>query len=86
MVRFRVWDVPQPTHLRRFKGLHCRLGRPINGWLARQGAAGCEGVSVRMDRLDASAIDRLENRLLNPERLAAMMDNIIDRRSARIMA
>ncbi|PXA90928.1 hypothetical protein DMC25_04190 [Caulobacter sp. D4A] len=48
---------------------------------ARQGATGCPGMSVRMDLLDASVIDHLENRLLNPERLAAMMDNIIDRRS-----
>ena len=48
---------------------------------ARQGVTGCPGMSVRMDLLDASVIDHLENRLLNPERLAAMMDNIIDRRS-----
>ena len=48
---------------------------------ARQGPAGCEGMSVRMDLLDASVIDHLENRLLNPERLATMMDNIIDRRA-----
>ncbi|WP_172265710.1 recombinase family protein [Caulobacter sp. RHG1] len=48
---------------------------------ARQGASGCEGMSVRMDLLDASVIDHLENRLLNPERLATMMDNILDRRS-----
>ncbi|WP_395446028.1 recombinase family protein [Caulobacter sp. UC70_42] len=48
---------------------------------ARQGPVGCEGMAVRMDLLDASVIDHLENRLLNPERLATMMDNIIDRRS-----
>jgi DNA invertase Pin-like site-specific DNA recombinase len=48
---------------------------------ARQGATGCEGLSVRMDLLDASVIDHLETRLLNPKRLATMMDNILDRRS-----
>jgi DNA invertase Pin-like site-specific DNA recombinase len=48
---------------------------------ARQGPLGCEGMSVRMDLLDASVIDHLENRLLNPARLATMMDNILDRRS-----
>ena len=48
---------------------------------ARQGSTGCKGMSVRMDLLDAAVIDHLENRLLNPERLATMMDNIIDRRS-----
>lgn len=48
---------------------------------ARQGPAGCEGMAVRMDLLDASVIDHLENRLLNPERLATMMDNIVDRRA-----
>ncbi|WP_299013835.1 recombinase family protein [uncultured Caulobacter sp.] len=48
---------------------------------ARQGTAGCEGMAVRMDMLDATVIDHLENRLLNPERLATMMDNILDRRS-----
>jgi site-specific DNA recombinase len=48
---------------------------------ARQGEKGCKGLSVRMDLLDASVIDHLEQRLLNPERLARMMDNIIDRRS-----
>lgn len=48
---------------------------------ARQGSTGCDGIAVRMDLLDASVIDHLENRLLNPERLATMMDNILDRRS-----
>jgi site-specific DNA recombinase len=48
---------------------------------ARQAATGCEGLSVRMDLLDASVIDHLETRLLNPKRLATMMDNILDRRS-----
>lgn len=51
---------------------------------ARTGDKGCGGVSIREDRADAAVIDHLETRLLNPKRLASLMDNIIDRRDAFI--
>ena len=51
---------------------------------ARVGDKGCGGVSVRMDAADAAVIHHLEHRLLDPKRLATMMDNIIDRRDAFI--
>ena len=49
---------------------------------ARAGDTGCKGVTIREDAADAAVIDHLENRLLEPKRLASMMDNIIDRRDA----
>lgn len=49
---------------------------------ARTGDTGCKGVSIREDAADAAVIHHLENRLLEPKRLASMMDNIIDRRDA----
>ncbi|WP_299005953.1 recombinase family protein [uncultured Caulobacter sp.] len=49
---------------------------------ARVGNRGCGGLSVRMDRADAAVINHLETRLLDPKRLASMMDNIVDRRDA----
>ena len=48
---------------------------------ARCGPTGCGGITVRMDAVDEAVIDHLENRLLEPRRLAEMMTNIIDRRS-----
>jgi len=48
---------------------------------ARSGPTGCGGIPVRMDAVDEAVIDHLENRLLEPRRLAEMMTNIIDRRS-----
>lgn len=47
---------------------------------ARTGETGCGGVTVREDAADAAVIHHLENRLLEPKRLAEMMVNIIDRR------
>lgn len=47
---------------------------------ARTGDTGCKGVTIREDAADAAVIHHLENRLLEPKRLAAMMVNIIDRR------
>ena len=52
------------------------------GTRARTGDTGCKGVSVREDAADRAVIHHLENRLLEPTRLASMMDNIIDRREA----
>lgn len=37
-----------------------------------------------MDRIDAAVIHHLEHRLLDPKRLATMMDNIVDRRDELI--
>jgi site-specific DNA recombinase len=51
---------------------------------ARTGDTGCKGVTVREDAADAAVIHHLEHRLLDPRRLASMMDNIIDRRDAFI--
>ena len=47
---------------------------------ARTGETGCGGVTVREDAADAAVIHHLENRLLEPKRLAEVMVNIIDRR------
>ncbi|WP_199170588.1 recombinase family protein [Caulobacter sp. FWC2] len=49
---------------------------------ARTGESGCKGVTMRQDAADAAVVHHLENRLLEPKRLAAMMENIIDRRDA----
>jgi site-specific DNA recombinase len=51
---------------------------------ARTGDKGCGGISVRMERVDEAVIHHLEHRLLDPKRLATMMDNIVDRRDAFI--
>jgi DNA invertase Pin-like site-specific DNA recombinase len=48
---------------------------------ARVGPTGCEGITVPMDRLDQAVIDHLERRLLQPERLAILMGNVLDRRA-----
>jgi site-specific DNA recombinase len=48
---------------------------------ARTGPVSCGGISVRMDLVDAAVVDYLENRLLDPKHLTALMDNIIDKRS-----
>lgn len=48
---------------------------------ARVGRTGCEGITVPMDRLDQAVIDHLERRLLQPERLAILMGNVLDRRA-----
>lgn len=47
---------------------------------ARQGEKGCPGLSVPMDRLNAAVVEHLENRLLDPARLEALMDQILERR------
>ena len=52
------------------------------GTRARTGDTGCKGVTIREDAADAAVVHHLENRLLEPKRLAAMMDKIIDRRDA----
>jgi site-specific DNA recombinase len=47
---------------------------------ARQGATGCPGITVPMDRLNEAVVDHLEARLLDPVRLEALMDQILERR------
>ena len=47
---------------------------------ARQGATGCPGITVPMDRLNQAVVDHLQDRLLDPARLEALMDQILERR------
>ncbi|WP_221415835.1 zinc ribbon domain-containing protein [Brevundimonas bullata] len=47
---------------------------------ARMGEAGCKGLAVPMDKLDDAIIEHLESRLLDPDRLAALMEQLLDRR------
>lgn len=50
---------------------------------ARQGKIGCEGRSIPMDKLDDLVADHLEERLLQPERLAIVLSSLLDRRQER---
>jgi site-specific DNA recombinase len=47
---------------------------------ARQGKTGCGGLSVPMDKLDRAVADHLEWRILDPQRLTIMMDQLLERR------
>jgi DNA invertase Pin-like site-specific DNA recombinase len=47
----------------------------------RVGETGCKGLTVPMDRVDQAVVHHLETRLLDPARLAGLMENIIDRRA-----
>jgi site-specific DNA recombinase len=47
---------------------------------ARMGETGCRGLTVPMNKLDRAVVDHLEWRLLDPQRLAAMMDQLLERR------
>ncbi|MET0250920.1 MAG: zinc ribbon domain-containing protein [Novosphingobium sp.] len=47
---------------------------------ARQGAKGCPGITVPMDRLNQAVVNHIEGRLLDPARLEALMDQILERR------
>ena len=47
---------------------------------ARQGVKGCPGITVPMDRLNQAVVDHLAERLLDPMRLEALMDQILERR------
>ena len=47
---------------------------------ARMGESGCKGLAVPMHKLDDAIIDHLESRLLDPHRLAALMEQLLDRR------
>lgn len=50
---------------------------------ARQGATGCEGRSIRMDKLDHLVASHLEDRLLQPKRLETILSSLLDRRQER---
>ena len=50
---------------------------------ARQGPTGCEGMAVPMDKLDDLVASHLEERLLQPERLEAILAMVLDRRQER---
>ena len=50
---------------------------------ARQGKTGCKGRSIRMDKLDHLVASHLEDRLLQPERLATILSSLLERRQER---
>ncbi|WP_244528903.1 recombinase zinc beta ribbon domain-containing protein [Methylobacterium gossipiicola] len=50
---------------------------------ARQGKTGCEGRSIRMDKLDHLVASHLEQRLLQPKRLGTILSSLLDRRQER---
>ncbi len=50
---------------------------------ARQGPTACEGMAVPMEKLDDLVARHLEDRLLQPERLEAILAAILDRREER---
>jgi hypothetical protein len=49
---------------------------------ARQGPTACEGMAVPMDKLDDLVASHLEDRLLQPERLEAILATVLGGRSA----
>ena len=50
---------------------------------ARQGPTACDGMAVPMDKLDDLVASHLEDRLLQPERLEAILAAVLDRRQER---
>ncbi len=50
---------------------------------ARQGRTGCGGRSVPMSKLEDLVASRLEERLLDPERLEEVLATVLDRREER---
>jgi site-specific DNA recombinase len=50
---------------------------------ARQGKTGCRGRTIAMDRLDNLVVEHLEDRLLGPERLPALLGGLLERREAQ---
>ena len=47
----------------------------------RQGSTGCGGTTVPMGKLDDAIINHLEKRVLDPRRLTALLESVLDRRS-----
>ena len=50
---------------------------------ARKGKSACKGRSIRMDRLDSLVTNHLVERLLHPERLAALLSSLKARRAEK---
>jgi site-specific DNA recombinase len=50
---------------------------------ARQGATGCPGRTVPMEKLDNLVAKYIEQRLLQPERLERLLSHVLDRRKDR---
>jgi len=50
---------------------------------ARQGATGCPGRTVPMEKLDNLVADYIEQRLLQPSRLERLLSRVLDRRKDR---
>ena len=50
---------------------------------ARQGATGCKGRPISMDKLDGVVTSHFEKRLLEPERLEDVLGVLLDRREDR---
>jgi site-specific DNA recombinase len=50
---------------------------------ARQGATGCPGRTVPMEKLDNLVAEYIEQRLLQPERLERLLSHALDRRTER---
>ncbi len=50
---------------------------------ARQGATGCKGRSIPMEKLDNLVAGHIEDRLLQPERLEEVLASVLDRRQER---
>ena len=47
---------------------------------ARQGKTGCGGLTVPMGKLDTTVASHIEDRLLDPPRLTALLSEVLDRR------
>lgn len=47
---------------------------------ARQGATGCKGCAIPMDKLDKMVVNHIEERLLDPERIEDVLASLLDRR------
>ena len=50
----------------------------------RRGETACQGTSIRDEKLESVVIDALEKRLLQPDRLKALLANLLDDSSAAV--
>jgi len=51
---------------------------------ARQGSCGCGGTTVPMEKLDSAVLAHIEDRLLDPRRLTALLSEVLTRREEYI--
>jgi hypothetical protein len=51
---------------------------------ARQGATGCKGRAIPMDKLDTMVAGHIEERLLDPDRLEKLLGSVLGRRSDQV--